>query len=65
LKIFPKGTQEQRERFDLLKRAYVDVRYKKDYSISKEELAWVTERVKILQELTERICKVKIASFVS
>ncbi|GAF93903.1 unnamed protein product, partial [marine sediment metagenome] len=35
LKVFPRATKEQDERFKLLKKAYIDARYKKDYKITK------------------------------
>ncbi len=49
--------------FTLLKKAYVDARYKKDYKITKEQLEYLAERVKILQKLTKKICTAKIESF--
>jgi len=54
---------KQRENFKLLKRAYIDARYKKDYQITKEQLEYLAERVKVLEELTEKICTKKIESF--
>jgi predicted nucleotidyltransferase/HEPN domain-containing protein len=62
-KVFPKGNLQERMRFTLLKKAYVDARYKAEYQISKEDLEWLAERVQILRNLTEQICKEKIASF--
>jgi len=62
--IFPQTTGEQRECFDLLNRAYIDARYKKDYKISKEQLEYLAQRIKKLHEVTERICVAKIESFV-
>lgn len=62
-KIFPFATKEQREIFDLLNRAYVDARYKKDYKISKAQLEYLAERVKKLQRLTNKVCKEKIKVF--
>lgn len=62
-KVFPKGDLQERMRFTLLKKAYVDARYKAEYKISKEDLAWLAERVQLLRNLTEQICKEKIASF--
>jgi HEPN domain-containing protein len=62
-KIFPKGDLQERMRFTLLKKAYVDARYKAEYQISKEDLEWLAERVQILRNLTEQTCKEKIASF--
>ncbi|MCB2261629.1 MAG: HEPN domain-containing protein [Candidatus Thiosymbion ectosymbiont of Robbea hypermnestra] len=63
LTIFPRATEEERERFKLLRKAYVDARYKPSYTIKKEELAWLVERVRGLQALTEKLCKEKIASY--
>jgi predicted nucleotidyltransferase/HEPN domain-containing protein len=63
LTIFPRSTDEEKERFKLLRKAYVDVRYKPSYKITKEELNWLAERVKELQALTEKLCKEKIASY--
>lgn len=63
-KIFPKGDLKERTRFTLLKKAYVDARYKAEYQISKQDLEWLSSRVKILRDLTEKICKEKIQSFV-
>ena len=63
LKVFPRATKEQDENFKLLKKAYIDARYKKEYKITKKELEYLAKRVKILQKLTKRICKEKIESF--
>ena len=60
--VFPRATEEQQHRFDLLKKAYIDARYKRDYVITKEELEYLASRVRRLQELTKRICEEKIAS---
>jgi len=62
--IFPQTTEEQKECFDLLNRAYVDARYKKEYKITKKQLEYLAQRIKKLHEVTERICKAKIDSFV-
>jgi hypothetical protein len=62
-KVFPQASKEERHRFDLLKRAYVDVRYSGDYRITKEDLEHLSGRVELLCTLTEQICKEKIAGF--
>jgi HEPN domain-containing protein len=62
-KVFPRGDMNERRRFTLLKKAYVDARYNMDYTISKEDLAYLSERVQVLRKLTEEICRVKIAGF--
>ena len=64
LKVFPRATKEQDEMFKLLKKAYIDARYKKDYKITKKQLEYLAKRVKVLQRLTKKICVAKIESFV-
>jgi HEPN domain-containing protein/predicted nucleotidyltransferase len=63
LTVFPQGTEEEKARFKLLRKAYVDARYKPSYIITQQELEWLAERVQHLLELTERFCKEKIDSF--
>jgi HEPN domain-containing protein/predicted nucleotidyltransferase len=61
--VFPKNTAEEARLFKLLKKAYIDARYEINYKIEKEELGYLSDRVKLLKELTERICKERIAQF--
>jgi HEPN domain-containing protein len=61
--VFPENTPEEVHLFDLLKRGYVDARYKKDYKITDEELQVLIDRVGKLQGIAERICKEKIEEF--
>ena len=56
-KVFPRDTPEKDERFKLLKKAYIDARYKKNYSISKEDLEYLSERVGELRNIVETVCK--------
>ena len=65
LRVFPKGTEEQVRLFELLKKAYVDARYTKDFVIKRNELEWLGERIKVLKEMTERFCREKIGALVS
>ena len=64
LKVFPRATAEQDENFKLLKKAYIDARYKKEYKITKKQLEYLAKCVKKLQRLTKKICAAKIESFV-
>jgi len=64
LQVFPRDTAEQERLFKLLKHAYVDARYKKDYKITKKELEYLAKCVRKLQRLTKKICVAKIESFV-
>jgi hypothetical protein len=49
--------------FILLKKAYMDSRYKLDYTITREELMYLRACVERLRTLTEIACKEKIESF--
>ncbi len=60
--IFPRANEQQKRCFDLLRKAYIDARYKRDYAIMREELEYLAARVQKLQELTKRICEEKIAN---
>ena len=62
LKIFPQGTEEEKRLFELLRKAYVSARYNKSYKITPEELTWLSERVNLLQAMTEEVCSKKIES---
>ena len=55
--VFPCRTQEEKDLFDLFRKAYKDARYRKDYTITPQELQYLSERVLLLRELTEKLCK--------
>ena len=61
--IFPRKTEEQDKLFELLDYAYIGARYDPDYKITKKQLEYLAQRVKMLQRLTKKICKEKIDSF--
>lgn len=61
--VFPKNTPEEKRLFELLQKAYIDSRYNMNYKIEKEELQYLSDRVKLLRDLTERICNERIAQF--
>ncbi len=58
--VFPQGTDRERELFRLLDYAYIGARYDPDYQIAEEDLEYLSERVKVLLELTDRLCNAKI-----
>ncbi|MDC6362226.1 MULTISPECIES: HEPN domain-containing protein [Flavobacteriaceae] len=59
--VFPTQTEEEKRLFELLKRAYIDARYKmEEYHITKGDLEYLSARVAELQQLTEDICLEKI-----
>lgn len=61
--IFPSNTDFEKRCFDLLCRAYIEARYNKDFIVTKEEYAYMLERIEILKEITFRICTEKIDSY--
>jgi len=62
--ILPRETDEEKELFELLDYAYIGARYDREYKITKEQLEQLAPSVKKLHEVTERICKEKIESFI-
>ena len=64
IKILPLNNAENRRLFKLLRKAYVDARYKPSYTITYDELLQLSNQVKKLKELGTLICAEKINSFV-
>jgi predicted nucleotidyltransferase/HEPN domain-containing protein len=60
LKIFPRDTKEQEEKFVLLKSAYTEARYNKNYKITEEQLLYLIKRIEKLKSITEEICTNRI-----
>lgn len=61
--VFRAETDKEEENlFDLLKRGYIEARYKSDYQISASELNSLIERVKQMNVIANNICIQKINS---
>ncbi len=60
--VFPRKTEKEEKMFTLLKKAYIDSRYKAGYTIEKEELEYLSERVNLLKKLVEEVCGQKISN---
>ncbi|MBU2419194.1 MAG: HEPN domain-containing protein [Alphaproteobacteria bacterium] len=54
--VWPTETKFQKRCFELLRAAYVKARYSEHYRVSAEELAWMLERLQVLQNVAETIC---------
>ena len=65
VRVFPRVTPEEKERFKRLRKAYVDARYKKTYEITREDLDYLGGRIRELKVLTETACRKKIKSYSS
>lgn len=63
LTVFPRGAVEDRACFELLRQAYVSARYEPGYTVTRPQLAWLAERIRLLEHLTKRLCREKIDSF--
>lgn len=60
--LTPENDLEQEHLFDLLKRGYIDARYKDDYHITAEELKTLIDKVEKMQILIQKICLTHISS---
>ncbi|MBO0330808.1 HEPN domain-containing protein [[Muricauda] lutisoli] len=59
--VFPKENEEEQRLFELLKRAYIDARYKmEEYHVTQADLEYLSAKVAELQQLTKDICLQKI-----
>lgn len=63
LHLLPLDNLDNKHLFKLLRKAYVDARYKSSYVITKEELSQLYKQVKELKRIGELICYEKINSF--
>ncbi len=59
--LFPKNTEEEKERFKLLEYAYIGGRYDPKYKISKSDLEILAKDVDKLLKITKKICDNKIS----
>ncbi len=58
--IFPQDTPVQQAHFELLRRAYIDARYNKNYVVTVEDLEYLMLQVSALKSLVERVCWKKL-----
>jgi len=49
--IFPRKTENEKRLFNFLQKAYIDSRYREDYSIGVIDLLELIERVRIIQDI--------------
>lgn len=57
---WPRETKFERRCFELLREAYVKARYSEHYKITAEELAWLSQRVEVLRDLADQVCKARL-----
>ncbi|MGE0082268.1 MAG: HEPN domain-containing protein [Thiohalomonadaceae bacterium] len=58
--VFPRNTSEEEHIFDLLRRAYVDARYSKNYRITEAEISSIHSRIDELRVAVDDVCRRRI-----
>jgi uncharacterized protein len=57
---WPREMKQDRSRFELLKRAYVEARYSEHYKISAEDLETLTRYAEELRKIIEEVCQERL-----
>lgn len=65
INVFPQNSPEEVRLFNLIKAAYVNGRYDPDFVVSKEDIEALMPKVKMLGEVTMRICQERINIYYS
>ncbi len=60
---FPSTTTEDQKYFEKLCKAYIEARYKRDYSVTQNEIKTILSLVKSFSDLVEKLCQKKINEF--
>jgi predicted nucleotidyltransferase/HEPN domain-containing protein len=63
--IWERETKFQRRCYSLLRDAYVKARYSRSYTVTREELLWISDRTAILQNLVRIACENRIETLAS
>jgi HEPN domain-containing protein/predicted nucleotidyltransferase len=63
IRIFPLEDPENLRLFKLLRKAYVDARYKPSYTVTRDELMQLSKQVEELKKIGKLVCEEKINSF--
>lgn len=56
VEAWPRDNRFSRRCFEQLERAYVEARYSPKFEIKQDEIDWLVERIKVLQQLVETVC---------
>ncbi|MEC3947571.1 HEPN domain-containing protein [Sphingobium sp. HWE2-09] len=59
--VWPTDTRLHKRAYNLLREAYIKARYSREFIIGEEELAWLDDRVTLLQQLVGELCLAHIA----
>lgn len=61
ISAWPREARQDRRRFELLKRAYVEARYSSSYEIGADDLTAIAESVRRLRDLVETVSRERLA----
>lgn len=61
--VFPTNTPEEKEAFDKLCRAYIEARYSREFTVSKDQYEYMLARTEVLREVTMRECAARMAYY--
>lgn len=61
ISAWPREQRQDRRRFEMLKRAYVEARYADTYDLSVEDLQWLAEATDRLRTVVEATCRARLA----
>ena len=61
--VFPTNTFEDNKAFDKLCRAYIEARYNRLFTVSKEQYEYMLARTEVLREVTIRECAARMAYY--
>ncbi|MCL3853480.1 MULTISPECIES: HEPN domain-containing protein [Parabacteroides] len=64
-KVFPHNSDEEIRLFNLLLKAYIEARYNRYYTITKEDIEALIPRVELLAKITKEVCENKIKEYAS
>lgn len=62
IEAWPRATKAEQRCFELLRQAYVNARYSPHYTITREQLDWIAERIERLQSLVRDACEQRLAN---
>ncbi len=57
---FPENTPEEKEAFDKLCHAYIEARYSRQFTVSKEQYGYMLARTGVLREVTMQECAARM-----
>lgn len=64
--LFPiENNKKEKHLFDLLKRGYIDARYRSDYLITEKEILSITDHISKMKTIVKEECSKKLKSFES